>query len=86
MDEDLAAGGLNELEGYLMSSAAHHRAAREAEAFADRLPWLGRAEREDIVRLYTADHLAGTREVLHEITHRSQELKEEHWICPRGAA
>ncbi|MFD3538388.1 hypothetical protein ACFWUQ_02660 [Streptomyces sp. NPDC058662] len=78
MRDDDAAAGLAELEGYLMSRAAQHCAAREADAFADDLPWLGQAEREDVIRLYTARHLARTRQTLHEITNRSQELKEEY--------
>ncbi|MEV6575385.1 hypothetical protein [Streptomyces sp. NPDC051577] len=78
MDRNEAAAGLAELEGYLMSRAAHHTAAMEANAFADELPWLGRAEREDVVHHYTARHLARTRHVLCEITGRSQELREEY--------
>ncbi|MGW7329009.1 hypothetical protein ACWGIU_10500 [Streptomyces sp. NPDC054840] len=78
MHKDEAAAGLAELEGYLMGRAARHRAAREADAFADELPWLAHAEREEVVRLYTARHLARTRQVLLEITQRSQELKEEY--------
>ncbi|WP_030722287.1 hypothetical protein [Streptomyces sp. NRRL F-2580] len=78
MHKDEAAAGLAELEGYLMSRAARHCAAREADAFADELPWLGHAEREEVVRLYTARHLARTRQVLHQITKRSHELKEEY--------
>ncbi|MFF5705234.1 hypothetical protein ACFY7H_22440 [Streptomyces sp. NPDC012794] len=78
MHGDDVSAGLAELEGYLMSRAAHHRAAREAEAFADCLPWLGGAEREDVIRLYAARHLARTRQVLHEVTSRSQELRDEY--------
>lgn len=78
MDRNEATAGLVELEGYLMSRAAHRTASLEAGAFADELPWLGQAEREDVIRLYTTRHLARTRHVLHEITSRSQELKEEY--------
>ncbi|MFE9933655.1 hypothetical protein [Streptomyces sp. NPDC005533] len=78
MHKDDAAAGMAALEGYLMSRAAQHRAAHEAAAFADDLPWLGHAEREDVIRLYTAHHLARTRQVLHEITSRSQELKQDY--------
>ncbi|MFJ5809701.1 hypothetical protein OG906_02345 [Streptomyces sp. NBC_01426] len=78
MEQNEAAAGLAELEGYLMSRAAHHTAAVEAHAFADELPWLGRAEREDVVHLYTARHLARTRNALYEIAGRSHELREEY--------
>ncbi|MFD5932800.1 hypothetical protein [Streptomyces sp. NPDC060333] len=77
-DQNEAAAGLAQLEGYLMSRAAHHTAAMEANAFADELPWLGRAEREDVVHHYTARHLARTRDVLYEIAGRSRELREEY--------
>ncbi|MEU9235615.1 hypothetical protein [Streptomyces subrutilus] len=78
MHKDDAAAGLNELEGYLMSRAAHQAAAREAADFADALPWLGSAEREDLVRLYAARHLVRTRQTLHEVAGRSRELREEY--------
>lgn len=72
------ASGIAALEGYLLSQAEISDARREAEAFADRLPWLTTAERSEVVRLYAEDHLDVSRRVLRRITDRCRELRAEY--------
>lgn len=72
------ASGIAALEGYLLSQAEISGARREAEAFADRLPWLGPAERAELVALYADERLEVSRRVLRRITDRSRELRAEY--------
>jgi len=73
-----SARGIAKLEGYLLSRTHRQNAHAEAEAFADRLPWLTPAQYEDVVRLYTADRMALTRRVLEATVERCGELRREY--------
>ncbi|MGW7519938.1 hypothetical protein ACWGJ2_30605 [Streptomyces sp. NPDC054796] len=76
-DED-SARGLARLEGYLLWSAEVREAGRRASLFADQLPWLTTAQREEVERVYAADRLALSRDVLLRIAHRATELRAEY--------
>jgi hypothetical protein len=73
-----AATGLADLQGYLMVHAALHEAHMRAAAFADSMPWLGTAEREEVIRLYAADDIARTRHAWETIGRRARELSGEY--------
>lgn len=73
-----AARGINRIEGYLLAQAERDRARAEAEAFADRLPWLTAGERDEVVRLYAAERMELCRRVLHGVSDRCAELREEY--------
>ncbi|MER7398576.1 hypothetical protein ABT381_24060 [Streptomyces sp. NPDC000151] len=77
-DERAADAGLGRLEGYLLCWTEAERARTEAAAFADRMPWLTTAQREEVIRQYTDDRLALTRRYLERIRHRCAELQEEY--------
>jgi hypothetical protein len=72
------ASGLARLEGHLMCQAEIGNARAEAEAFADRMPWLTTAQREEVVRLYTDQRLAVARTVLQRVTDRCHELQSDY--------
>jgi hypothetical protein len=72
------ARGLNQLEGYLYWQAQTATAGRQAQAFADRLPWLTSGQREEVVRIYTADRLELSRATLDHIAERVRELRSEY--------
>lgn len=72
------ASGIAALEGYLLAQAEISDARREAEAFADRLPWLTSAERAEVVRLYSAERLELSRRFLRRVTERSHELRAQY--------
>jgi hypothetical protein len=72
------ASGIAALEGYLLSQAEIRNARHEAEAFAERLPWLTSAERAELVRLYAEERLDISRRVLRRITERCRELRGEY--------
>lgn len=72
------AAGIARLEGHLMSQAEISAARAEAAAFADRMPWLTTAQREEVVRLYTDQRLDLARSVLRRITDRCHELQAEY--------
>ncbi|RCG29306.1 hypothetical protein DTL70_00325 [Streptomyces diacarni] len=72
------AADINRIEGYLLLQAERGEAEAQAEAFAARMPWLTAGQREEVVRLYTADRMALTRRVLHGLTERCAELREEY--------
>ena len=69
------ARGLNEMEGYLLSQAEAAAALSGAEAFAARMPWLTAAQRDEVVRLYTADRLEVSRAALRRVADRALELQ-----------
>jgi hypothetical protein len=71
---------LADLEGYLMAHAGVLDARTRAEAFADALPWLTAAEREEIIRLYTDDDIVRTRRAWETVAQRAQELREEYAV------
>jgi hypothetical protein len=81
-----ADAGLHLIEGYLYWQAENAAAQAKAEEFADRLPWLTRREREDVIHLYTDERLELSRtfvdrtaqralQLQHEYTHRYRQLK-----------
>ncbi|POX38904.1 hypothetical protein C3486_20770 [Streptomyces sp. Ru73] len=77
-DGPAAEAGLDRLEGYLLCWAEAERARADAVAFADRLPWLTTAQREEVIRHYTADRVAVTRRYFERVRDRSGELREEY--------
>ncbi|MGP3638614.1 hypothetical protein ACTU45_35930 [Streptomyces sp. 24-1644] len=76
-DKD-SARGLAQLEGYLLWNAEVEDARRRAVRFTDQLPWLTRAQREDVERAYTADRVAACRETLIRVSERASELRGEY--------
>ena len=73
-----AAAGLRRLEGYLYWQAETDRAHEDAEAFADRLPWLTTAQREDLVRLYRRERLQTSRAFIERVSDRAEQLQREY--------
>ncbi|WP_406500288.1 hypothetical protein OG936_01095 [Streptomyces sp. NBC_00846] len=79
MDPDKdTARGLAQLEGYLLWNAEVEEARRRAGRFTDELPWLTTAQREDVQRVYAADHVAASRAMLCRICDRAAELRDEY--------
>jgi hypothetical protein len=76
-EPDVAAG-IARLEGYLLAQSKVQEAEREAEAFAGRMPWLTTAQREEVVRVYTEDRIALSRQVLEALVSRAHELRAEY--------
>ncbi|WP_328907730.1 hypothetical protein OG230_34665 [Streptomyces sp. NBC_00234] len=76
-DKD-SARGLAQLEGYLLWNAEVEDARRRAGRFTDQLPWLTRAQREDVERVYIADRVASCRESLVRVSERAAELRGEY--------
>ncbi|WP_369200208.1 hypothetical protein [Streptomyces sp. PU-14G] len=72
------AADISRIEGYLLLQAERGEAEAQAEAFAARMPWLTTGQRDEVVRLYTADRMALTRRVLHGLTERCVQLREEY--------
>ncbi|MCD0484026.1 hypothetical protein LO771_16910 [Streptacidiphilus sp. ASG 303] len=70
--------GIHQLEGYLLWQGETAAAREQAEAFADRLPWLTGPQREDVVRVYTADRLEVSRATVRRIADRARELRHEY--------
>ncbi|MEU4684969.1 hypothetical protein [Streptomyces xinghaiensis] len=77
-DREEINAGLAQLEGYLRGRTHIADARTEAEAFADRMPWLTTAQREEVVGGYVEDRLALTRRLLEHILQRSAELRTEY--------
>ncbi|MFD3484021.1 hypothetical protein [Streptomyces sp. NPDC058665] len=73
-----AAAGIQQLEGYLLAQSRVREARAHAVVFADRMPWLTTAQHEEIVRLYTQDHIAMSRRALELVVTRAGELREEY--------
>ncbi|MFD5028948.1 hypothetical protein ACFVWX_23815 [Streptomyces sp. NPDC058220] len=76
-DKD-SARGLVRLEGYLLWSAEVEDVRRRTVRFTEQLPWLTTAQREEVERVYTADGVAASREMLVRIANRAAELREEY--------
>ncbi|MEU2793205.1 hypothetical protein [Streptomyces sp. NPDC007100] len=72
------AAAINEIEGYLLWEAEKDRARTRAEAFCAGLPWLTRAQREEVERHYRADQLEVSRTYLRRVAARSGELRAEY--------
>ncbi|KIF66683.1 hypothetical protein HY68_32665 [Streptomyces sp. AcH 505] len=77
LDKD-SARGLAQLEGYLLWNTEVHEARSQAALFAEQLPWLTTAQREEVEQVYTADRLRVSRAVLVRIRERSEELRDEY--------
>lgn len=67
--------GLDQLEGYLLWAAEVEDARRQADLFAEQLPWLTTAQREDVKRVYTADRIKASHATLTRICERAAELR-----------
>lgn len=76
-DGDVA-HGLVRIEGYLMWTAEVEAAKGQAVRFSEQLPWLTRAQREDVERIYTAERVAASRLVLSRISDRATALRGEY--------
>ncbi|MEU7241334.1 hypothetical protein [Streptomyces sparsogenes] len=70
--------GIARLEGYLLCQREFGDARTEAEAYADRLPWLTAAQREEVVRLYAEERVELSRRMLRRIADRCEELRAEY--------
>jgi hypothetical protein len=70
--------GLRRLEGFLYWQAEVDGARTRAQAFADHLGWLTGAQREDVVRAYTADQLGSSRAAVRGTAVRAQELQAQY--------
>lgn len=73
-----ATEGIRQLEGYLLLQRQDRTARLEAEAFADRLSWLTTAQRDEVVRLYTADRIALAHRILRAVAQRCRDLQSEY--------
>ncbi|MFC8831426.1 hypothetical protein ACFT9I_39515 [Streptomyces sp. NPDC057137] len=73
-----ASAGIQQLEGYLLAQSRVREARTHAVVFADRMPWLTTAQHEEVVSLYTQDHIAMSRRALEAVVARAGELREEY--------
>lgn len=73
-----ASSGIQQLEGYLLAQSRVREARRHAALFADRMPWLTSAQHEEVVSLYTQDHIAMSRRALEAVVARAGELRAEY--------
>ncbi|MEW1873514.1 hypothetical protein AB0420_36530 [Streptomyces caelestis] len=86
-----SARGLNQIEGHLLWAAEVEEARRQAARFAEELPWLTTAQREEVERVYRADRIAVSRATLVRICDRAAELRTEYearyrWLRARCVA
>lgn len=77
-DHREVAAGINEVEGYLLARTEADNARIEAEAFADCLPWLLTAQRDDVVQRYTEARIASSLAQMRHISARCEELRGEY--------
>ena len=68
----------NEVEGYLLLRAERDQAQREATALCSRLPWLTRAQAEEVSRQYVEQRLGLTRQALQRTADRAHRLRAEY--------
>ncbi|WP_405794503.1 hypothetical protein [Streptomyces sp. NBC_01506] len=73
-----ASSGIQQLEGYLLAQSRVREARTHAVVFADRMPWLTSAQHEEVVSLYTQDHIAMSRRALEAVVARAGELRAEY--------
>ncbi|WP_330173508.1 hypothetical protein OG875_07920 [Streptomyces sp. NBC_01498] len=73
-----ASAGIQQLEGYLLAQSRVREAKESAVAFADRMPWLTTAQHEEVVGLYTQDHIDISRRALELVVARAAELRAEY--------
>ncbi|MGW7053178.1 hypothetical protein [Streptomyces sp. NPDC054887] len=76
--EKESARGLAQLEGYLLWSSEVADARHHAARFAEQLPWLTTAQREDVERVYTAERLAASKAMLVRVAERATSLRAEY--------
>ncbi|QCX78020.1 hypothetical protein C9F11_21950 [Streptomyces sp. YIM 121038] len=69
---------IHEIEGHLLVESARTESRAAAARFTARLDWLTQAQREEVERVYTEDHLALTRHIWRRTAHRSRELRTEY--------
>lgn len=70
--------GLRHLEGFLVWQAEAKRARSAAQGFADRLPWLTTVQRDEVIRVYAADHLEVSRATVCHLAERSKVMRQEY--------
>ncbi|MFF7791060.1 hypothetical protein [Streptomyces sp. NPDC007991] len=68
----------NEVEGHLLAAAAHEEARAAAARFAAGLDRLPEAGREEVERLFAAEHLALARASWQRTARRGRELRGEY--------
>ena len=73
-----AAATVNEVEGFLLLQAEWKTARREGEEFADRMPWLTAAQREEVARQYAEQRMRLTRQTLRAVMSRAHSLRREY--------
>ena len=66
------------MEGYLLAQSRLLEARTHATMFADRMPWLTSAQYEEVVSLYTEDHIAVSHRALEAVVARAGELRAEY--------
>ncbi|RAG85582.1 hypothetical protein DN069_11525 [Streptacidiphilus pinicola] len=66
------------MEGFLVWQAEAKQARSAAQRFADRLPWLTTAQRDEVIRVYTADRLETSRATVCHLAERSQAMRQEY--------
>ncbi|MFG2591328.1 hypothetical protein [Streptomyces sp. NPDC048438] len=76
------AAGIQELERFLAAQTEYSRARQVAEVFADRMPHLTTAERQQLVTLYTREHLKASHR-LHTELLRQRAVHEAHDLLRR---
>ncbi|MFC9502373.1 hypothetical protein [Streptomyces sp. NPDC057002] len=74
----------HEVEGHLLAAAAREEARTAAERFTAGLDWLPEAQRQEVERLFAAEHLALTRASWQRTAHRGEELRGEYEAVYRG--
>lgn len=73
-----ASAGIQQLEGYLLAQSRVRESRTHAVVFADRMPWLTTAQYDEVVSLYTQDHIAMSRRALESVVARAAELRAEY--------
>jgi hypothetical protein len=75
---DTARKTVNEIEGYVLLEGERSEARARAEAFVSQMPWLTRAQSEEVERLYVTDRMDEFRAYLRRIGTRGTELRGEY--------
>ncbi|TDC21812.1 hypothetical protein E1265_17095 [Streptomyces sp. 8K308] len=78
MSAQEAATGLAQLEGFLLWQTELSNARREAEAFAEGLPWLTTAQREQVIEHYAHDRISLSHRMLTAVADRCHSLQDEY--------
>ncbi|MFF6910937.1 hypothetical protein [Streptomyces sp. NPDC012466] len=68
----------NEVEGHLLAAAAREEARAAAARFTAGLAWLPDAQRVEVERLFTEEHLALARASWQRTARRGEELRGEY--------